>query len=172
MPKRSEDIAVHFAEQTILAEAELEKAGYRLPDRPVLERPPVPAHPTDLSDDELMDLWALLTRWQDHIAGVLGLCEVDERARSSIYDLAHAEILAANAPKTRNEGSVTVAKAETALHPQVKEARDKLDLAYARRKVMQMMYENIERDLFILSRELTRREGRYNNEMRERKWRP
>jgi hypothetical protein len=172
MPKRTEDIAVHFAEQTILAEAELEKAGYKLAHRPLEDRPGVPSHPTELTDDELMDMWALLTKWQDHIAGVLGLCEVDERSRSTIYDLAHAEILAANAPKTRNEGSVTVAKAETAQHPQVKDARDKLDMAYARRKVMQMMYENIERDLFILSRELTRREGRYNNEMRGSKWRP
>lgn len=172
MPKRTEDISVHFATQTIEAEAQLEKDGYKLPGRPVRDRPAIPARPTDLDDDELMEMWSTLTAWQNHIAGLLGLCEIDERARQSIYDMAHAEILSTNAPKNRSEGSVTMAKAETVQHPQVSEAKDKLDMAYARRKVVQMMSENLERDLFILSRELTRREGRYNNEMRTSRWRP
>jgi hypothetical protein len=172
MPKRTEDISVHFAKQTIEAEAELERKGYKLPGRPVRDRPPVPARPTELHDDTLMEMWATLTAWQDHVAGVLGLCEIDERACDSIYDMAFAEILSGLAPSKRSEGSVTVAKAEASQHPQVTDAKNKLDLAYARRKVMQMMAENLERDVFLLSRELTRRQGRYESADRYRRQRP
>lgn len=172
MPKRTEDISVHFAKQTIEAQADLERKGYALPARPVMERPKVPGRPPDLTDDELMEQWSLLVRWQDHIAGMLGLCEIDERACQSIFDMAYAEILSTTAPRNRSEGSVTVAKAEVLQHPQVRDARDALDMAYARRKLVQMMYENIERDLFIFSRELTRRDGRYTNETRGYRWHP
>lgn len=166
MPKQTENVSIHFAARTLQAQAELEKKGYVLPHRPIVDLPRVPPHPSDLRDSELMDLFSALVRWSDHIAGVLGMCEIDERVCESIYDMAYAEILATNAPKTRSDGSVTIAKALTSQHHQVVEAEDAKDMAYARRKVMQIMATNLERDTQLVSRELTRRTSRYDHEVR------
>ncbi len=171
MPKSPESLSIHFARQTLQAEGELEKEGYRLPGRPLHEMPKVPAHPSDLTDDDLMDLFAELVRWSDHVGGVLAMCEIDERTCEALFDMAFSIVLPTFAP-TKREGSVTIAKSEAMQHPEVRDANDNRNVAYARRKLMQTIYANLERDAQLVSRELTRRTARYDNELRYGKYRP
>lgn len=67
---------------------------------------------------------------------------------------------------------MTLAKAQVSLHHQVKDAAEKKNAAYARRKIVKMMWENLERDAGIASRELTRRLARQNLEHRVERHRP
>ena len=176
MPRPVEDVTLTMAAETLEAKAELEKAGYKLPGRPTFDLPTLPRKIGDLSDDELMELFTAQTRWSDHIGGLLALQEVDERFADSAYDWVWAQVLsecvAGVAGRRGSESSVTVAKAEATQHPNVKMARDKKDMIYARRKVFQVMNDNLERDNFAVSRELTRRLGREPRQRRADRWNP
>jgi phosphoserine aminotransferase len=120
-----------------------------------------------------MDLFSLLTRWADHIGGQLALQEIDERNADTYYELVWTTKLAALAPKSRSEGSVTMAKAEATHDQDVMAAQLTKDMAYARRKILQVMAGNLERDTQLVSRELSRRLGRKeSNENRVGRYRP
>lgn len=176
MPQPVEDVSLLLAAETFLAKAELEKAGYRLPGRPLMDLPRLPRRVTDLDDDALMELFTQLTGWSAHIGGLLALHEVDERFADANYDLTWATVLtdcvASLTGRTRTESSVTVAKAEAVQHPNVRTARDHKDMVYARRKVFSIMFTNLERDSQLVSRELTRRLARHDREDRVARFRP
>ena len=170
---RAEDGSLTLAAETMAAKAELEKQGYKLAAKPLSEIPKLPQRITEWSDEELMELMTRKVRWMDHISGVLGLQEVDERYADSAYDLIWATVLAdAATGRPKSESSVTLAKADTTMHPNVVAARDHKNLVYARRKVIQMLYDRLERDSFLLSRELSRRIGREPRERRADRWNP
>ncbi len=134
--------------------------------------PRLPARVAEMADDMLMELFTELTRWADHIGGVVTMHEIDERYAESYYELVWAQVLAHVSPRTRGEGSVTVAKAEATQDPKVREAVDRRDLIYAKRKWLQQMRDNLERDTSLISRELTRRLGRTSAENRVGTFRP
>lgn len=172
-----QDVSLQLGAKTLEAKAEIEKSGYLLPGRPVIELPKLPTNLTELSDDLLMELFVTLVRWQDHIAAWLVLHEIDERYADSTYDLVWSSVLsdciaAVSSAKTRSESSITVAKATAVQSEDVQAAAETRNVAYARRKVFQMMATNLERDTFIVSRELTRRVGRNSSEARVDRWRP
>jgi len=170
------DLTLEMNAQTQEAKANLEKAGIVVPGRPKGEIPPLPPRVADLSDKSLMESFTLMTRWADYIGGLLALQEVDERYADSQYDFVWARVFsdtlvdAAMVAKARSDASVTKAKADTAMHPDVRAARTVKDNAYARRKVMQLMQANLERDISLLSRELSRRLGRAPAERRADRW--
>lgn len=117
-----------------------------------------------------MRLFVGLTRWTDHLAVEVGLAEVEERSLERIVARAEAMVLLKNWSGGKDD-RVTVAKAERSLDETVVEWQDKLDVAYARRKLMQVMFQAAERDAALCSRELTRRTGRHEpNSRRADRW--
>jgi hypothetical protein len=105
------------------------------------------------------------------------LQEIDERYADSTYELVWSTVLSdcvasVAGAKNRTESSVTLAKAMAVQNPDVRQALEAKNASYARRKVFQMMAGNLERDTFIVSRELTRRVGRHDREARVDRWRP
>jgi hypothetical protein len=176
MPQRLTDVSLQLGAQTLAAKAELEKSGYSVPGRPVIELPRLPINLTEITDDQLMELFSTIVRWLDHIGGWLVLHEVDERYAESTYDLVWSTVLsncvAGQSGKSRSESSVTVAKAEATQNPDVRAARDNRDAVYARRKIFGLMMSNLERDSALVSRELTRRVGRHDRESRTDRWKP
>lgn len=172
MPRQTEDVSLLLAVETLAAKAELEKSGYQIPGRPIVDLPRLPNNLSEISDDDLIRLMTHFAWWTAHIAGLLALQEIDERSTDSIHELAFAAILSDIAPAKPSEGSMTKAKAAVTLHPQVRDAQAKKNAAYARRKLVKMMWENLERDAGIASRELTRRLARQNIEHRVERYRP
>lgn len=168
------DLTETLSRQTHEAKKELERARISLSPRPRGDFPDLVRSGVDLTmlaDDALMEELRNLTAWIDHTAGQLALQEVDERFAESWYDHTYSRVLSDTmAGKTKNEASVTLCKAETTSSSQVMEARSNRDVIYARRKLMQTVVANLERDAFAISRELSRRIGRDGPVRRSERW--
>ena len=140
--------------------------GLELPPKPDGERPELPRDLTSLSDDELMGLFGLLNRWVAYAGGQLALAAVDEKEAEAELDVRRARVLIAG----KSERSVSAAKARADEAPEVVEARKSLNVVYAVRKLTETVYDALERDVFLVSRELTRRMGRMDKEIRYNKF--
>jgi len=103
-----------------------------------------------------MRLSVRLTNYQDHIAGLLAICEIDETAANSELDLAKAKYLA----KTwagPSESRVAVQKAEALMDPEVQEIQAAVEKSRAQRKLYNVLVETVSHRAAVISRELTRR---------------
>lgn len=114
-----------------------------------------------------MELFVELTRWNEYIGVELAAAEIDER----YAEMAVEKIKAISNIKHKNEKTATAAKAMVYEDPDYISAQEKLDEAYARRKLIAMLYNNSEKAANLASRELTRRTGRSDREGRSAKWR-
>ncbi len=170
----TKNLAVHQAASASAAAAEVEKQGLHLPTRPQYERsddgpPSVPLRLSEENDDNLMRLFVALTRWTDYLAGQVAMAEVDLRALEAVLSTAENTVLLRDWTGAK-EDRVTIAKAERANDPVVQEWRQKVDTAWAYRKLMLVIYESTERDAALCSRELSRRTGRESIERRADRW--
>lgn len=130
----------------------LKGQGFRLPDKPDLD-PALPADLSDLDDDALMEEFALFTAWADYASAQVGLAVISERKAERDLEWITG-LFWSNAPRSR---AVTAIKAEASQDPDVREAQEALDKAYAYRRLVSDMAARYERDANVLSRELTRR---------------
>lgn len=117
-----------------------------------------------------MNIFVRLTRWADYISGQFAVAEVQERMAEGAFKQLRAEKLIVHRPGPKD--SVTVAEAERDSEPEVVQAQQDLDVAYAKRKMLGVMLTNCERNGALVSRELTRRLGRNDREARADRWRP
>ena len=85
----------------------------------------------------------------------LAAAEVDERSLDVLLDRAKARAIG-----TSTEKSVTARKASAGEDSGVQEAQEVRDEAHAYRKMVEALHQNIDRNTFLLSREITRRVGR------------
>lgn len=164
------NLAVELAAEAEAAKAELAKQQLVLPPKPKYELPKIPLTIADVTDDQLMALMVALTRWTDYLAGSLAEAEVDERSVESVLQRAEATVLLRSWTGDKDD-RITIAKAERDLDPDVREWRQKLDVAHAVKKLTAVMFTSAERDAALVSRELTRRVGRREtNERRVDRW--
>lgn len=116
-----------------------------------------------------MELFVQFTGWQNYSAVQFAEAEVaEERANAAVRFLEASGMVRAYGPKTK----VTEVRAEIALDPTVVKAKTDALNAYARRKVTKVMYDNCERSVFVVSRELSRRIGAAGSERRASRWAP
>jgi hypothetical protein len=71
-----------------------------------------------------------------------------------------------------SQTKVTEVRAEIATDPTVVKAKSDALAAYARRKMTKVVYDNCERSVFVVSRELSRRIGAAGSERRSMRWTP
>jgi hypothetical protein len=167
------NLTLELGLEAVRAQEELDRSGYRVPGRPLFDVPKIPLGVSSLSDDDLMRLFAELTRWTDHVGGQLVLQEISERYATSAYDLAYAQVYTSRmGKKPKTEGQSNLVRSETLADPDVVELRDTVDATYARRKVLGLMLSNLERDAQLVSRELTRRTSREARDVRVDRNRP
>lgn len=128
---------------------------------------------TELRDPALMELFGRLTEWVNYLAGVLGVAEVDEREAQRSLDGAEAVALLRLKPTGKNGDTLTIARLERDQDPEVIERGEVAEQAHAYRKLLGVLYGNAERDLALVSRELTRRVGGNGTARAERsaRWR-
>lgn len=154
------------------AQRALEEEGLVLAAKPSFQLPRVPVQLADLDDRDLMKLFVSLTRWADYANGQLALAMINERYAEGLLVTAEATALVRDWGGGRDD-KVTLAKAERENDPDVKACKEDLAVCYARRKLIESIFTNAERDSAVVSRELTRRIGRLEvNDRRVSRWTP
>jgi hypothetical protein len=140
----------------------LQGQGIELWSKPRYEIPVIPKDLTAIDDDDLMLLFSALTAWSDHINGQVSASQVDERSLQKRLSFLENSLLV-NASASSGRGDrITILKAAIACDPKVMAVEEKLEEAYAYRKMIESVAENLDRDTALVSRELTRRTS-FNN---------
>jgi hypothetical protein len=117
----------------------------------------LPADITDLSSDALGELFTRLTAWTDYIASQKVLAELEERASLKKKDFTENTMLIKRMGAQVKGERITAVKAEISINPELVELENDYEEKYAYRKLVEMLLNNHERDLALVSREITRR---------------
>jgi hypothetical protein len=131
--------------------------------KPSDEQVTLPADITIVSSEELGLLFTKLTSWTDYINSQLTMAQLEERAAQKKLDFLENTMLVRRMGAQVKGERVTAVKAEIAISPEVVELDNDYEEKYAYRKLVEMLLTNHERDLQLVSREITRR----NNNKRE-----
>jgi hypothetical protein len=130
--------------------------GIDEPQAPDTKPPTLETDIDDLTDKQLMDLFVKFTRWTDYFQNQLAIEEIFEHHAEVQIRKLEGLYLTRNRPEKASE-AVTWVRAAMETDSEIRDARDALNLYYARRKLKQMLFESSERDAATVSRELTRR---------------
>ena len=103
------------------------------------KQPPMPKDISLLESDELSALFTRLTAWSNFVAGQLAASQVDEKVLEKRRDMLEAKLLIMKDTSKIKGERVTMMN------------------AYAYRKMLEVVYNNFERDVALVSREITRR---------------
>jgi hypothetical protein len=121
------------------------------------EQPVMPKDISLLDSDELSSLFSQLTAWSNYVAGQLAACQIDEYVLNKKKDSLEAKLfLDKDNSKVKGE-RVTLIKAQVAADPRIEDLESQLNHAYAYRKMIEVIANNFERDVALVSREITRR---------------
>ena len=132
------------------------RQGLDLP-KPVYDQAVLPPDITELSSEQLAEMFTILTGWADYMASQLVQAQLAERDALRKAELAESKAtvrLTTGAPKGT---TVTLIKAQIDTDPEIVDLRDRYEEKYAYRKILEMMLNNQERDITLVSREITRR---------------
>lgn len=140
--------------------------------KPEYDIPDIPYDITTLSDDKLMEMFAVYTAWLNFAASKLAEAEIDELKAESNLRYTQATVLVGGWDSNAKESRVTVAKAGRDLDPQVVKAEGDLLVVKATRKMTGVLYANCERSAQLMSRELSRRGNREPMARRSDRMRP
>ena len=112
---------------------------------------------TDVGSEELGTLYTKLTSWSDYIASQLTLAQLEERAALKAKEFKENTLLVRRMGAQTKGERVTTVKAEISVDPDVVALDNEYEEKYAYRKLVEMLLTNHERDLQLVSREITRR---------------
>ncbi len=117
----------------------------------------LPRDITDISSEELGELFTRLTSWTDYIASQVTMAQLEERAALKAKEFKENTMLVRRMGAQVKGERVTAVKAEIAVDPEVVGLDNDYEEKYAYRKLVEMLLNNHERDLSLVSREITRR---------------
>lgn len=125
--------------------------------KPEGEQVHLPPDITAVTSDELGKLFTQLTAWTDYIASQVTLAQVEERAALKKKEYLENIMLVKRMGAGTKGERVTTVKAEIAVNQDVMDLDNEYEEKYAYRKLVEMLLTNHERDLSLVSREITRR---------------
>jgi hypothetical protein len=134
------------------ASQDVEKQGIllsRWAEKPFEDPPALPRDVTSVSDKEVMELLQQLTAWRKYLGVQVALATIDER----YADRGMIKITALKGYDFRKVDS----KERAYNDPEYIQAENDQAGAYSYRKLIEALYENVDHDSFIVSREITRR---------------
>lgn len=134
----------------------LESLGLNI-EKPTMEVGHLPADITTLSSEQLGEKFTVLTAWADYAASQLAVAQIEERAVQRKLDLLENTLLVTKLGSATKTERVTLVKAQIATNPDVVALAQEHEEKYAYRKLVEVMLNNYERDIALISRELTRR---------------
>jgi len=117
----------------------------------------LPPDITDVTSEQLGELLTKLTSWTNYIASQLAMAQLEERsALKKLEFLENTLLVKRMGAQTKGE-RVTTVKAEIATHQDIVDLSNDYEEKYAYRKLVEMLMTNHERDVFVVSREMSRR---------------
>ena len=125
--------------------------------KPSFELTPLPPDITALSSEQLAEMFTVLTGWADYTASQLAQAQLDERAAQRKLDYKVNKLTVEKMGSATKADKVSLIKAQIAIDEEVIKLEDELEAKYAYRKLVEMMLNNQERDITLVSREITRR---------------
>lgn len=153
----------------------VEDLGLYLPERPHRDIPALPEDLTELGDSDLMVLFTEFTAWTNYAVTKRSLAETEEAEAEAEHALAEATAIILGWDEDTGAASdrrVTIAKARRLQDRKVQEALQTKREAHARRKIIGVMAETMERNSALISRELSRRIGSGDVHRRSSRWNP
>jgi hypothetical protein len=143
---------------SVRASRYVRKLGFSLPGEPEYNIPVLPSDITAVSDKELMELMTEISAWLDYTEVYFVSAQIDERQEQQKLD----QIEALEHIRRKAEKTVTTIKAAVYESEEYVAQRDEVFLVYSRRKILEVVYNSLDRKKFLVSRELTRR--KYGND--------
>lgn len=125
--------------------------------RPEFDYVDLPTDITTLSSEQLGEKFTQLTAWADYAASELAHAHIAERDAHRALAYKENSLLVAKMGAATKGDRVTLIKAQIAIDPEVVELSNSYEEKYAFRKLVEMTLGNYERDLSLVSREVTRR---------------
>jgi hypothetical protein len=125
--------------------------------KPEYDQVHLPQDITAISSEELGNLFTRLTAWTDYINSQLTMAQLEERAALRKKDFLENTMLVKRMGSQVKGERVTSVKAEIAISQDVVDLDNDYEEKYAYRKLVEMLLTNHERDLSLVSREITRR---------------
>jgi hypothetical protein len=126
-------------------------------NKPSEEQVRLPSDITSINSEQIGELFTKLTAWTDYIASQLVHAQLDERAAQKLLEYKENTLLVKRLGAGVRGERVTTVKAEIAIDPEVTALSNQYEEKYAYRKLVEMLLSNHERDLSLVSREITRR---------------
>jgi len=125
--------------------------------KPGFDQVHLPSDITAIGSEDIGELFTKLTAWTDYIASQHTLAILEERAALKKKDYLENTMLIKRMGASVKGERVTTVKAEIAVHQDVVDLDNDYEEKYAYRKLVEMLLTNHERDLQLVSREITRR---------------
>jgi type IV secretory pathway protease TraF len=126
-------------------------------NKPESDQIELPRDITAISSEELGELFTRLTAWTDYIASQLVHAQLEERASLKLLEYNENILLVKRLGAGVRGERVTTVKAEIAIDENIVKLSNQYEEKYAYRKLVEMLLNNHERDLSLVSREITRR---------------
>lgn len=125
--------------------------------QPNYEMVKLPPDITVLSSEQLAEMFTVLTGWADYIATQLANAQIQEKTFEKKLDRKVASLLVEKMGAKEKGDRVTLVKAQISMDKDVQDLEDRHHQAYVQRKAWEVMLGNQERDITLVSREITRR---------------
>lgn len=125
--------------------------------KPSEEQVALPSDITSISSEQLGELFTRLTAWTDYISSQVVMAQLEERAALKKKDFTENTMLVRRMGAQVKGERITAVKAEISVDPALVALDNDYEEKYAYRKLVEMLLTNHERDLSLVSREITRR---------------
>lgn len=136
--------------------AKLHELGLSI-QKPTMDVGQLPHDITTLSSEQLGETFTVLTAWADYASSQLAIAQIEERSALNRLNLLENRLLVSKMGSAVKGERVTLVKAQIAIDDDILELSQAYEDKYAYRKLVEMMLSNYERDISLVSRELTRR---------------
>lgn len=146
--------------------ARMEELGLDI-KRPTMDQVDLPSDITMLTSEQLGEVFTRLTAWADYAASQLAIAQLEERAAERRLSSAENKQLIIRMGSAAKGDRVTLIKAEISQDPDVQRLSQDYEDKYAYRKLVEVMLHNFERDISLVSRELTRRSNDLRSQRKE-----
>jgi hypothetical protein len=130
-------------------------------NKPGIDQVHLPDDITAIDSENLGKLFTELTAWTDYIESQTAMAILEERAALKAKDYQENLMMIKRMGTTVKGERITIIKAEIATHPDIVALDNTYEEKYAYRKLVEMLLTNHERDLSLVSREITRRTNDY-----------
>jgi hypothetical protein len=126
-------------------------------NKPSDEQVTLPSDITAIASEQLGELFTRLTAWTDYIASQVTMAQLEERAALKKKEFTENTMLVRRMGSQVKGERITAVKAEISVNQDVVDLDNDYEEKYAYRKLVEMLLTNHERDLQLVSREITRR---------------